>query len=788
MKAFESRKGGVGQSNALRRLLGLTLIIVTCAIAAALWAALQRKNRIRPPHGNLPTDLARRQSVITYTRSGQQGRLFTIHAARTLAYSQESGTVLEGVDVVMFGKAGNRRDTIRTQRCRYNEETGAMACSGEASIVLESSAQAAHAKTPSGKPPVLLYTSDISYNPHDSTVTTSQPVRFQYGLISGAAIGLTYNTQQGQIELRKSVAAEMPLREQGQSVARVTAGSLSYSKQASQIILRSPVSVSNGAGQVQAPLGIIDLDAQGRTTKVVLTGGVRGTSFLTAGTFRGTAADLTAAVDPATSRVRNLLASGAVNLDVEQKAGGGDRRLSAQTAQISFGGAQGKAQAGSALGEVRISYSPAAGSGGSSSVKPVGLLAGSQTRVLTAARVDFTFQVGQTLKEVHTVGPGKILSLPVRSGGDREIATAGQFRASFDSLGRMVRLLGVFGTKIVDQPGSADPPGSVPKESSAQETNVALDPSTGAAEALTQTGDFHFRQGSLCARADESHYQPATQQLTLYGHPVVWDAKGRVRAKHMELNLGSGIATGWGNVEAVEFQLPGQSANPTLSGGQPAAPLIVLADRLLDNRNTQWVRFEGNVRAWDGPDSVQSPSLDVYQALRRVSSGSGVVTSFVSPPSSAGADASGNKPRVSQARADQPTIIHADHLLYFDIGQRAVYRGHVQMESADGTLRSNGLDVYFSEPPGGGPAVLSRAIAMGNVTMTQPGRRATGQRADYFAAAGKVVLTGGPPAVYDQTQGFLTAPRLTFYLHDASLFADGGSKAPALSKRHVQRQ
>jgi hypothetical protein len=50
------------------------------------------------------------------------------------------------------------------------------------------------------------------------------------------------------------------------------------------------------------------------------------------------------------------------------------------------------------------------------------------------------------------------------------------------------------------------------------------------------------------------------------------------------------------------------------------------------------------------------------------------------------------------------------------------------------------------------------------------------------------VLTGGPPVIYDAKQGYLTAQRLTFFTHDASLIADGGRKTPTLSRYRVSQQ
>jgi lipopolysaccharide export system protein LptA len=111
------------------------------------------------------------------------------------------------------------------------------------------------------------------------------------------------------------------------------------------------------------------------------------------------------------------------------------------------------------------------------------------------------------------------------------------------------------------------------------------------------------------------------------------------------------------------------------------------------------------------------------------------------------------------------------------------------METQNTTLRADRLRIYLSQPLEGKDPEVERAVAEGNVRVNQlPGRHAHGQRAEYFAAAGKIILSGGPPVIYDEQQGFLTGERLTFFIHDASLFADGGGKSQTLSKRRIPRQ
>jgi lipopolysaccharide transport protein LptA len=186
------------------------------------------------------------------------------------------------------------------------------------------------------------------------------------------------------------------------------------------------------------------------------------------------------------------------------------------------------------------------------------------------------------------------------------------------------------------------------------------------------------------------------------------------------------------------------------------------------------------VRAWQGSDVVESVSLDIFRSERRVSSGTGVLTSHLQPTAPIpGESAAG------AARQSGPVTIRADHLEYFDQGRKAIYRGNVRMQTENTTLEADRLDAYFTRLSSVTQVELQRAVAEGGVKVTQPGRRATGDHAEYFAAEGKIAMSGGPPLLYDVEKGATTGQRLTFYIHDDRLLVDGGDESPTISRHRI---
>jgi lipopolysaccharide export system protein LptA len=235
------------------------------------------------------------------------------------------------------------------------------------------------------------------------------------------------------------------------------------------------------------------------------------------------------------------------------------------------------------------------------------------------------------------------------------------------------------------------------------------------------------------------------------------------------MDLRTDTAQGIGNVRSTHLGANGEGESTS-----------VLADRVVVQRRSQTVHYEGSVRAWRGSDVVESASLDVFRRERRVSSGTRVLTSHLQPAALVGEDNS----QTNKGEA-KPVTIRADHLEYYDQGRKASYRGHVRLQTENTTLEANRLDAYFSDLPAAGRVELERAVADGGVTVTQPGRRATGNHAEYFAAPGKIAMSGGPPTLYDAQKGSTSGQRLTFYIRDDRLLVDGGDESPTISRHRI---
>jgi lipopolysaccharide export system protein LptA len=798
----------------------------------------------------LPENVHQQLSGYTFTRSEGRRQIFAIRAARTVAFKDGDKTRLEDVTVEMYGRTATRHDLLKTQRCDYEPKTGGLACPGNVQIELNAEGRSPAPSGFKGRQPLYLETSKVDYEPRTSLVRCDAPTRFRYGPASGSAVGMQYDTKDGWVELTKDVVINLPSFGNIKAPLRVTSAGMRYQKETGQIKLQGPLEITRGSARVVAGGAKVLLDHANRITQAVLEDGAQGFDGSGTGVLTAKAEYVKGDFDPANSELRTLVADGDVS--VESRRGGNKAtassvslsHLSAQHVELNFtSGASPSARPlnGLATGNVRLSLesqavSPFPVSPLSPEPIPHGSAEGQSTskrNELTASEVQFEFDAGgRNLREAKTIGPGKLVVFPLDPKEGKRVITAGQFLMAFDSRNHLQRLRGLSPTKVVAEP-AADKPSGVPSETQSDELDAHLDPTTQELVTLEQAGHFQFCEGERQAKADRAYYQAQNQTLSLSGGPVLWDPETRIRADRFRVNLRSGTAEGFDSVESTHF---GRTAALLLGGSSPAvqaaqaggkespssadpdlgsaarleeATTNVLADRVRAERDSQFLRYEGHVRAWSGYDVVESPSLDIYRKQQRIVSESGVVTShFQSRPTRRGAShqpvllhgqdghvTAGSAPAgkaIAGESGDVPVTIRADRLDYLNEGHVGRYRGRVELKTGDTTLKADRLDVYFSSAPAGpeGPAAaaqIERASATGHVTVNQPARHASGEELVYSAVSGKVVMTGGPPAIYDEQNGFTTGRSLTFSIRDDSLLVDGGDRSPTLSKRHLAR-
>jgi lipopolysaccharide export system protein LptA len=769
---------------------------VLLVIAGYRWKSHRSEKAVVVPKP-LPSNVSQQLSGYSFTRSDNRRQIFTVRASRTVAF-QGDETVLNDVSVEVFGKSGNQHDLIRTRACDYNRKTGELFAEGAVEIELNAPPNAKPDEFPSdfgssllpgpgrdipqkdGPIPVYLETSHLNFVRQGSLVVTHAPVKFRAGNASGTALGLTYATRDEWVELTKNVVMEMSAQRGGPSSAplRLRADRLRFEKATGTVTLWGPVEITQMDKRVTAASGKVQLDARNRVTAAELDGDVKAHVPLRQSLIEGSAGRAIAEFDPENSQVRLIRAE--ENVQAASAGNGKVTRLSAQRLQLDFLGEPARPQSGIAEGDVRIASEAthAAKPGNSGATAPALSLAESK-QDLTASAVRFTFVPGgRMLREAETVGPGKMILVSNNPKSGPRVITANPFVLDFDPQGRPATMRGLADARMVFMPAPTAPAGTPNAVTTSEKFLATFGPTGRTLRAIDQTGDFRFEQGQQRGYAQKAHYDVSSEITTLTGQPRLEDEETRAQADRILLNTDTGTAEGLGRVQTSHLEKSSKTSKQ-----EPTDPTNVVADRMLAKRQSQFVHYEGNVRVWHGADIVQSAAIDVFKGERRVRTESRVLTSFLQPArETKGSGAKAGKTGNGQA---VPVTIRADGLEYSDEDRKATYLGNVQLDTQDATLRADRMDVFFLAPNQSGNSEIERALAQGNVTVVQPGRRATGDRAEYFAGPDKIILSGGPPTIYDTERGFTTGRQLTFFLRDDRIFLDGGDQSPTLSIHRI---
>jgi lipopolysaccharide export system protein LptA len=766
----------------VRFLAGAGLVITAAVVLGTYWLGKTAPQVPLAEPPQLPSNVNQQLSGVTFRRSDNGRRIFVIHAARTLAYREGGSTVMKDVYVEYFGHSGKRYDILKTPEGEYNPTTKNLSTPGDVEIILNASPSQlvnlaakpdqplnqAPADADAAHPPVYIRTSRVTSTNQGTQLESDTPVRFNLGNVSGSARGVIYGSDNGEIILKQDVQAVLNPAKGAQPDAptEVSASRLRYAGPAEGVQLWGPVKIHEGERTVTASRGLISLDADNRITEVLLQGHANALDSTRDGQVKLQSEVLRGRVDPLTSRLSRLEATGHVRGESTQ--GGALANVVAQELDLNFDPVTHVPADGVAMGQVHLTINRAQRSQDDPPASPA--LGGKIAKEdLATEKILFSFRPkGKNLREAETAGPGTLMLFPENPKAGERTVTAARFLMAFDSSSHLESFRGTGGTKIV----FAQPPDSrnqTPAVSTARELEATFDPATEIMRSVEQSGDFHFHNGTLEAKAEKARDLAREQKLTLTGRPEVWDASTRARADQIVLLLASDAAEGIGGVHAIHTNPQNPSAPPT----------NVVAHRMIADRRAQVVHYEGHVRAWRGTDVVESSSLNVYRNERRVSTNSRVITSHLQPASS------GSIGKKESPPGPRPLTIRADRLEYLDSGRKARYDGNVELSTEDTRIDADRLDVYFSSGRKQEDSEVERAVAEGHVKIVQPMRYAKGENAVYDARTGKVVMTGGPPTVYDTEKGSMTGQRLTFYIHDDRLLVDGNANSPVISRHRV---
>ena len=781
--------------------------IAAGAIAlAALGLYAQHAIRVARTHNLHPAVISatvqQQSAQFSFSKVEQDRTIFTVRASQATQFKDQDRAVLKDVWISIYGMKGERNDNIHTRECSYEPKSGDVRCEGDVEIDIQAAGAAANvpasAAGNSAEKQIKVMTRDLYFNRETGEAHTDQPVNYELPEGKGRAVGVVYSTKDESVRLLHDVELEVAPSERTAGMPVTARGtSLDLRRNDWLVILNGPAKVTEGGRELTAGMISFELDSDykvkhaiasgnpaihssenganfevtadqfegylspaGWIEKIAAQGNVQGTRTAAGATDHFSAAMVNLAMLPQRNLIQEMTADGHVRL--ESHGPDGDRKLETESLRADFSAAP--------AGKTRAGEKAAASAGAE------------QQKIVSA----------------ETLSPATI---ETASGTEKTTLAADRFQAGFGADGKFDKLLGHSRVRITRQLGTA-----LPQTTTADEMAAEFG-KNGEWETLAQTGNVRFQQGDRSATAGRARIVRSAQTIDLEGAPALGDAQSRTTAQKVLINQKTGDIQATGGVVTTV-----DDSSQDSPMGLGTGPGHISAQTLSGSTTTGHVLYAGHARLWQGESVLNADQIEIWREEQRLRASGNVAAVFEQAPGPAtlpsGSNANGGSIQsVAQKTPGSPgpTLwnIAAPVLTYWGEEGKAHLEGGVTARSDQGTIRAKVMDVYFTPAgspssgpdgkPGGAGSLgnqtrqFTRAVATGGVVVTQGDRRGAGESAEYTAADGKFVLSGGKPVVSDGSGNTTTGRSLTFFVSNDTILIDSQAGSRTLTKHRVEK-
>jgi lipopolysaccharide export system protein LptA len=764
------------------------------------WAAHRERQKAPPP---APQDVTRLSSGLTFSKGEGTQKIFTVEASKATDFKGKEASLLEDVKITIFGKKGERHDTIHTQSCQYEKAGESIACSGEVQMDLQSREEAERgAKNPetTAQQKVHVETRGVVFNRASGMARTEQPVKFVFPNGNGEAVGVEYHSEEGMIRLLRDVRFSlMPPKNDaaGKKTAsagskepiRVTGKSLDFERDSRTMQLYGPVEAETRTAHLRAGKLTLTLDATFRAEKLVVTPGLNGR-----------------------------------NPELESQGADGPTNLSAETITAQFAPkgwltriegtreVRGSRRTGNEVDEFRAEHGsmelwPKVNQPREMNLKGRVQLKtqaekSGEARMLQTSALQMEFANGKKgegskLKRAETLGVGSIewtdaapqngtAGAPTSSAAHTKLQ-ADKLEMEFGEEGKARQLVAT-GNVLTER--AAD---GKPAQTATAHSGVAQLLASGGWSQMDLQGEVRLKEGDRSGQADHATFVRATQTASLTGKALARDAIAETQARRITFVQSNGEIRAEGGVRSTDFSAKGSGAQLA------AAPTNISADAMQGNSKTGRALYTGHARLWQGDSVMEADSIELLRDARVMNAIGNVRAVFPQavgplPAQTVAVQAGPKKPRLWH--------VTAGTLTYRDAESRAHLEKKVVAQSAEQIMHAAVVDLYFTRAgkpnsnaanglaaanPAAGAQQISRAVGTGGVIVEQGTRKATAERGEYNATDGKFIMSGGNPAIYDAVEGITTGRQLTFFLADDTIIVDSENGSRTLTRHRVEK-
>lgn len=384
-------------------------------------------------------------------------------------------------------------------------------------------------------------------------------------------------------------------------------------------------------------------------------------------------------------------------------------------------------------------------------------------KTLAADTVNTVFnENGKDIRKAEAVGNAELKILPVKA-SPRNYATtinASRFDCDFYPAGNSPReCTGNQKTKTVRVPTQPTEKRGIQTVTSDQ-IAAGFDQQSRDISTLQATGNAKFNELDRTAIANQLSYTSADETVRLRGgEPTAWDSKARGRAREIDWDTRSQKSFMRGEVSTTYYSR--KHMNDAAPFASSDKPVYVTAQSAEFDHANESALYIGNARGWQENNFVRGDTIFVDQRDGILKADGSVQSAIYSA-----------KQKEKGRESIVPVFSTAARMTY-NKGTRIVkYEGSVDMRQGTDRVQARAADVYLGEDN-----TLSKAVAEGDVKLTQPGRKGSGDWVQYIAADETAVLRGNPARVEDSENGSSSGGELTFFMREKRVVTEPPAKA-----------
>ncbi len=362
---------------------------------------------------------------------------------------------------------------------------------------------------------------------------------------------------------------------------------------------------------------------------------------------------------------------------------------------------------------------------------------------LTADHVNLFWRTtGRDLERAEAVGNAELIVDPVLQQSplaERKTLTAPRFDCDFFEAGNLAKTFTTSGgpAKAVITPLQPSETRGT-RTLTAQKMTAAFHRETQDAERVDAEGDAQFNEGDRNGQAANVTYTAADATVRLRGgDPVVWDSRARMKAVEIDSDTVKRVSYARGKVQTTYY------SQEQTGGATPfqkvKSPVFIVSNTAEFQHDTGVGIYTGDARAWQDDNFVRGDKLTLRREQKRMEADGNVQSAIYNARRK---DETGNSIVV-------PVFATSQRMFYSDTDRVVHYETTVDIKQGTERITCDVADVYLMKQQN----EVDRTVAQRNVVVTQPGRRATGDWAQYTAADETVMLTGNPARVEDADKG-----------------------------------